>query len=122
MSTSIIHQVMDRVQDMTQRLQIVWQLHMGFIIPLKAVKWLATMIRDYFRGKKQSEHRCMTELNHCDAGESSEQTIFNFMKHMPTSEPGYVPISWHTKRVFRIPNMMISIAMVVMIMSIHWKI
>jgi len=52
-------------------------------------------------------------------GDWSAPTLFNFIKHTPTSEYGCVPIPWHTKRVCRNSKQMISISIVVGILRIH---
>jgi hypothetical protein len=82
-------------------LQIVWQLRKGSSITWKFLKWLAETIRVYNGQLPQLAPDCMTESDRCEKRKPSAPTVFNFIKHTPTSEYGYVPIRLHTMRVFR---------------------
>jgi len=85
-----------------QRSQIVWQLRKGSITTPNVLKWLAGMFRDYHCQLSQSTPDWTTESDLVRRErEPSAPTLFNFIKHTPTSEHGYVPIRWHTKRIFR---------------------
>jgi len=70
MITGIIGVLMDRVQDMEPRSQIVWQLQMGSIITPKVLKWLAGTIRDNHRQLSQSAPDWTTEFDRCEERQS----------------------------------------------------
>jgi hypothetical protein len=73
---------------------------MGSILipPPNFLKWLADTIRNDYG---QLAPNWMTKLDRCAEWELSGPTLFNYVKHTATSEYSYVPIGWHTKRVFR---------------------
>ena len=99
-----------------QRAQIVWQLLKGSIITPIVLMWLADAIHNYYG---QLAPDWTTETDCCKARVPWAPPPFNFIKHMPTSEYGYVHIRWHQNRVFRNTIEMISISIVVGILIIH---
>jgi len=82
MITSIIGVLMDRVQDMEPRSQIVWQLQMGSIITAKVLKWLAGTIRDNRRQLSQSAPDWTTELDRCKERESHLRQLYSISSNI----------------------------------------
>jgi len=67
---------------------------MGSIITPNGLKWIAGMIRDYHFQLSPLAPDRTNESDGCEEREPSAPTPFNFIKHTPTSEYGYVPTRW----------------------------
>ena len=103
---------------MEQRSQIVWKLRKGSTITPNVLKWLADTIRDYLCQLSPLSIITIVNYHHWHLIGRPNRTIVRRVSHLhqlysissnkatkavqsPTSEYGYAPIQWHTKRVFR---------------------
>ena len=66
MITDFFRLSMGRVQEVEQRLQIMWQLRMGSLITPNVLKWLVGMICDYHCQVSQLAPDWTTELDRCE--------------------------------------------------------
>jgi len=84
-----------------QRSQIVWQLWIGSLLTPRVLNWLAGTIHDDHCQLSPLTPDWITKSNRREKREPPAPTVFDVINHTPTSELRYVPIWWHTKRVFR---------------------